>query len=99
VYDPYNPDGAQVSALFLNDRTLELVTGEAGFFDDLGEESAVNFVLENLGSRYALANPLLPGLHQVPEPSTLALGLMGLIGLIGFAVRRRSTRRACGSES
>jgi hypothetical protein len=44
--------------------------------------------LQLLGSRYALANPLIPGLHQVPEPSTLALMLAGLAAL-AVRLRRR----------
>jgi Aspartyl protease/PEP-CTERM motif len=100
LYDPYNLNGAQVSVLFLSDRTLESVTAEAGIFGDLSNPDLTdaNSILSQLGLRYALATPLLPGLQQVPEPSTLVLGLIGLIGLIGTALRLRSTRRVRGSE-
>ncbi len=79
VYDPYNVNGPQVSALFLNDRSLDLVSDEAGAFGTLDAQELD--YLSMLGLRYATASPLLPGLHQVPEPSTLALALIGLIGL------------------
>jgi hypothetical protein len=88
MYDPYNPNGPQMSALFLNDRTIDLVTEEAGMFGNLEEMLIANEVLELLGLRYAFANPLIPGLHQVPEPSTFALLLVGLAPL-AMRLRRR----------
>jgi hypothetical protein len=94
LYDPYNVNGARVSALFLNDRTLQSVGDEAGIFDDLSDPdlALVNALLADLGLRYAIATPVWPGLHQIPEPSTLVLGLIGLIGMaIGW--RRRLGRR------
>jgi Aspartyl protease/PEP-CTERM motif len=90
MYDPYNVNGPQVSALFLNDRSLDLLIEETEMF---GEFSAFELeLLSTLGIRYAFANPLVPGLHQVPEPSTLALALMGLVG-IGLYRRRKLGRR------
>jgi hypothetical protein len=95
LYDPYNAGGPQVSVLFLNDRTLELVSDEAEIFGDLSDPDLelVNALLADLGLRYALATPVLPGLHQVPEPSTLALGLLGLVGM-ALHLRRRLVRRS-----
>jgi hypothetical protein len=82
LYDPYNVNGPLVSVLFLNDRTLELVTEEADIFSILDDPLAdANIILELLGSRYALADPVLPGLQQVPEPSALALVVIGLVGI------------------
>jgi hypothetical protein len=93
LYDPYNVNGPLVSVLFLNDRTLDLVSDEAEIFSDLSEQANLSLVL--LGSRFALVNPLLPGLHQVPEPSTLVLVL---IGAAGIAFRVCARRRARGSR-
>ncbi len=90
VYDPYNVNGPLVSAPFLNDRSFELVSDEAGAFSVLGQ--AELDYLSMLGLRYATASPLLPGLHQVPEPSTLVLALMGLIGL-GMRWRWKASSR------
>ena len=90
VYDPYNVDGPQVSVLFLNDRTLEFVTDEAGDFGVLGDPlfADANALFSLLGSRYTSANIVVPGIHIVPEPSTLSLGLIGLMA-IAVRLRRR----------
>ncbi len=90
VYDPYNVNGPQFSALFLNDRSLDFVIEEAGAFAQFDELELA--LLAELGIRYATAVPLLPGMHQVPEPSTLALALIGLIGL-GVGWRRKFRSR------
>ncbi len=87
VYDPYNVNGPQFSALFLNDRSLEEIIEEAEMFGQVDEELAFLSQLGiNLGTRYAVTTPLIPGLRQVPEPSTL---MLALIGLIAFGVPRR----------
>ncbi len=90
LYDPYNVNGPVVSALFLNDRSLDEIIEEAGLFAGmLGELDEIELdLVSQLGIRYATASPLVPGLHQVPEPSSLVLALMGLIG-IGIHQRRK----------
>jgi hypothetical protein len=84
MYDPYNVNGPRFSALFLNDRSLDEILEEVENFGQLDELELA--LLSQLGIRYAFATPVLPGLHQVPEPSTLILALMGLLA---FGVHRR----------
>jgi len=95
MYDPYNPEGAQVSALFLKDRTLDLVLEESQAFDPLDDPdlALLKDFLDGIGVRYAVATPLWPGLYQVPEPSTLVLGLIGFAG-IAIGLRRKLARRS-----
>jgi hypothetical protein len=90
LYDPYNVNGPQVSVLFLNDRTLEVITEEAGPFANLDDPdfADANLILSLLGSRYAKADILLPGIRVVPEPSTMSLALIGLAAL-AIRLRRR----------
>jgi hypothetical protein len=41
----------------------------------------VLFCLDNVG---------LPAIASVPEPSSVTLGILGFVGVIGFAVRHKS---------
>ncbi len=91
AYDPYHVNGPQVSVLFLNDRTLELVTDESDIFGDLDPESSENLILSMLGSRYASGNIVLPGVQLVPEPGAIGLAGSAAAILAFFAWRRRVT--------
>ena len=87
LYDPYNVNGPQVSVLFLNDRTLESVIEDSDIFDSTDENA--NLVLSLLGSRYARATTVLPGIQIVPEPGSMGLAGTAAALLAVFAWRRR----------
>jgi hypothetical protein len=95
MYDPYNPGGPQVSALFLNDRSVEVIGDEAAAFAFLNdpdlslELQLLRDALTSRGVSYLIANPFLPGLQQVPEPSTLVLGIFALAAL-AICLRRQA---------
>jgi hypothetical protein len=91
MFDPYHVGGPQVSIAFLKDRNVAELQDELDAAN--GANFGADFVLSLLGHRYANANLVnLPGLHVVPEPSTMTLGAMCLLPL-AMLMRRRLVRR------
>jgi hypothetical protein len=93
LYDPYDQtNGPHVSVTFLNNRTEDSALGEGADILKLLTESDSLFteaILATLGTRFAFAQPVFPGITFAPEPSTLTLGLIATVGL---ARRRRKAR-------
>lgn len=86
LYDPYNINGPQLSITFLNNRIVEDISDEANLVGNAGAEA--NSILTELGFRFGNADIILPGIRIVPEPSSITLGLIGLMSLVLFARRR-----------
>lgn len=66
-------------------------TGYNGQLDDVGwwNEALSEDDISDIYEGGLVGKDLQESLQQIPEPSSIALTLLGLVGLVGFAIRRK----------
>lgn len=93
VNDPADDDNAEVWLTFTQSGMPSVTTVKTPFPDPSVLDGSASFVNQNM-ARYGVSDPVrsfpLSGGGVVPEPTSVALALLGLAGLAPYCSRRRS---------